>query len=287
MVVPLHLTCEEGGIADLEISKVGPTGAIQPGSQVTYTVRITNTGPSDVPAFDVTDTLPPLQSFVSCFASSGTCGLAASGPPNDVVSWQSDPERDFLVGESQTLWVVAQVDATACGRMRNTAWITTDVEDPNPEDNSAFADTLVKPCPEPGILVTKRLTDPPGPVLVGDILTYEIEMQNIGNWTFGTVYLDDTYDSQKLQLASVSKKHWWHSVGATEGHVSWYDLTDPPPSGYGTGVFEPGVTFVLTVRFKAIGTGLAQNCAMVDGDPIGVEETDKHCVGVRIGLEEL
>jgi len=50
-------------VADLSITKSG--GPVSPGSDVTYTITVTNTGPSDAANVTVADALPPSLTLVS------------------------------------------------------------------------------------------------------------------------------------------------------------------------------------------------------------------------------
>ena len=65
-------------IADLTVNKTGP-GTVDAGQNLTYTITVTNNGPSDASAVVAQDTLPAGVTFV--FASNG--GSAAAG----VVTW--------------------------------------------------------------------------------------------------------------------------------------------------------------------------------------------------------
>ncbi|MEN6551187.1 MAG: DUF11 domain-containing protein, partial [Candidatus Cryosericum sp.] len=72
--------------ADLAITKTAPAGPYQVGTQVSYTVTVTNNGPDSATAVAVSDTLPAQLSLVSSSASVGsysggtwTIGSLASG----------------------------------------------------------------------------------------------------------------------------------------------------------------------------------------------------------------
>src|SRR5262249_19485979 len=74
--------------ADLSVVKTGPATALA-GTDVTYTITVTNNGPNTAPSVTLTDTLPPATTFVAqtglsgvsvgAGAVSGTLGPVASG----------------------------------------------------------------------------------------------------------------------------------------------------------------------------------------------------------------
>ena len=66
-----------GTAADLAIAKDGPV-TITAGGTVTYTITVTNAGPSPAAGVTVTDAVPPGLTVTSAAASPGTCAI---GPP--------------------------------------------------------------------------------------------------------------------------------------------------------------------------------------------------------------
>src|SRR4029077_3408698 len=57
-------------VADLHVTKTGPA-AVAPGTNITYTVTLTNAGPSDAQGVTLTDAVPAGTTFVSATAVSG------------------------------------------------------------------------------------------------------------------------------------------------------------------------------------------------------------------------
>src|SRR6185436_15811596 len=62
-------TVEVTASADLQITKTGPASVV-PGTNVVYTITVTNTGPSDAASVVVTDATPAGLTFVS---NTGDC----------------------------------------------------------------------------------------------------------------------------------------------------------------------------------------------------------------------
>jgi uncharacterized repeat protein (TIGR01451 family) len=63
--------------ADLAITKSGSPNPVKQGQTITYTLGVTNNGPSNATGVTVTDTLPTKVTFVSATPSQGSCSQAA------------------------------------------------------------------------------------------------------------------------------------------------------------------------------------------------------------------
>jgi len=135
-------TTTVNSVADLAITKTDGIGSLVPGTTITYTIVVNNSGPSSVSDAVIKDTLPAAIASAtwSCSASGGSsCGTASgSGDINTTV--------DLAVGGVATFTVVALTEWTAVGSLVNTATITppVDTTDPDPSDNSSTdTDTLL------------------------------------------------------------------------------------------------------------------------------------------------
>lgn len=128
-VTIVQLAAEEPE-ADLAISKTDDPDPVIPGTPLTYTITVTNTGPLDATGVIVTDTLPLTVTFASSSASQGTCSgtniiICNLGTINN--------------GASATVTIV--VTATASGTFTNTASVASAVTDLDMGNNSATAST--------------------------------------------------------------------------------------------------------------------------------------------------
>jgi uncharacterized repeat protein (TIGR01451 family) len=118
--------------ADLEVSLSDDPDPVQVGGLLTYTLTVSNHGPSDATSVVLTDTLPAGVSFVSadpaCSEDSGlvTCALG-----------------DLVSGASQTLHIVVSAPATA-GELFNSAEVAGAEADPDLANNTASATTTVE-----------------------------------------------------------------------------------------------------------------------------------------------
>jgi len=112
-----------GSQADLMVFKTGPP-VVLAGSNLTYTINVTNAGPSPATNVLLKDFLPTNVVFVS--ASGG--GALASG----VITW---PNMSSLPNGGADTFTVT-VTASALGTFTNSAVATSTTPDPNPANNN-------------------------------------------------------------------------------------------------------------------------------------------------------
>jgi uncharacterized repeat protein (TIGR01451 family) len=118
-----------GGIdSDLNILKTGSFD----GSQIIYTVTVTNDGPDDASGVVVTDNLPAEVTYVS-----DDCG-GSNVPP---WTWNIG---DLINGASATCHITVDVTPEFFGPIVNTAMVTADQNDPGPGDESSTSTIVVE-----------------------------------------------------------------------------------------------------------------------------------------------
>ena len=160
-------------VANLAIGKTAPTGVVAAGS-LTYTISVTNFGPSSASSVVVTDALPAGVVFVS--ASGG--GANTSG----VVNWNLG-----ALASGQTSNLTVTVTAPASGTLTNVASVSSPTADTNLLDN-------VTP---PVITTVALLADlqigktAPANVFAASNLTYTISVTNAGPSSASSVVVTD------------------------------------------------------------------------------------------------
>jgi uncharacterized repeat protein (TIGR01451 family) len=124
--------------ADLAVAKTASPSPVRPGQTLTYTITVTNLGPSTVFGFQLTETLPPEFAAGSFTPSAGTYDPATG-------TWSG---LTLAAGESVTLTVTGTVPANLRMVLVNTAVVAppSDTTDDNPSNNSA---TLQVPVQSP------------------------------------------------------------------------------------------------------------------------------------------
>lgn len=161
--------------AGIAISKIDSADPVLAGGSLTYTLFVSNPGPSDALAVVVTDTLPAEVAFVSA-APSQTSG------PNPLV-WNLGT---IPAGGSRTITVVTTVSQNAGGTIFNRAEVSSATPDPDPDDNVDIEPTLVI---SPAIALQKFAD--PTVVLSGAQVQYTYLVTNPGDVPLANVTVAD------------------------------------------------------------------------------------------------
>ena len=165
--------------ADLAITKAAGSATVVAGTQLNYTVVVTNSGPSDAPNVVVVDTLPAGTSFVS---STGGCVEAPAGILTCALG-------DLAAGASTSFNVTVDVDADVpeATVLANLVTVDSEADDPNLGDNSDTADVTV--LTEADLSIDKA-----GPAMVepGMQLAYGLTVTNNGPSDAVNVVVTDT-----------------------------------------------------------------------------------------------
>ena len=150
--------------ADLAITKGRPLQRSL-GANLTYTIVVTNNGPSDAPDATVADPTPTGLTFVSNASACTTAFPCSLGP--------------LPVGQSRTITTTFLVPSNYAGPdpIVNTATVSSTATDPDLTNNSATAATAIIPLFTINVEITK--SGPPS-VTPGTTLVYAITASNNG-----------------------------------------------------------------------------------------------------------
>src|SRR5262245_11385647 len=159
------------GEADLAITKTDSPDPVITGSDLTYTVTVTNNGPDAATSVTVTDSLPAETTFVSCSSTGG--GVCSGSNNNRTVTFAS-----LASGQSETITFVANVNCSVADgtEISNTATVTSFAPDPDLNNNSATATTTAS---NPPPTITNATADPsilwpPNHRMVNVTITYDV-----------------------------------------------------------------------------------------------------------------
>ena len=121
-------------VADLSVSKTDGSATYSPGGSTTYTIVVTNNGPSFVTGATVTDILP--AAITSATWTATYTGTGSTGPASG--SGNISTSVNLASGGTATFIVTANISSTATGNLVNTAsaGVPTGTTDPNPSNNS-------------------------------------------------------------------------------------------------------------------------------------------------------
>jgi uncharacterized repeat protein (TIGR01451 family) len=181
-------TCIEG-LADLQITKVGSPATQDvppPYKQITWTMVVTNNGPSPDTNVQVGDPMPINQTYVSSQTTKGTCTGGA------ILSCSLGT---LQVGESVTITLVTQ--PTSTGKQTNTATVVGDLPETNLENNTASASVLVVGPHVPPVCTRVVVTKP--------------KQLNAGQPA--TLHIMVTKGLSRRAMAGVRVRIWGHGTG--------------------------------------------------------------------------
>lgn len=235
-------------VADVGVTKSHEPARALPGDRMTWTLVVTNTGPSVADDVVVVDTLP---------AGVGGIAVDAADPwACEVVERTVTCTRATLgVGQQATVTVAASVEATE-GAIDNTVTVSTASSDPNP-DNDSFTDPLTV-APWVDLALTKTLVSTS--LTPGGTATYRIEVVNNGHSAArDPIVVTDTPQAGLSDLAG-SGPGW----ACTRDGSALVCTTD---ADLGPGERAPVLTVTATVSARAGGS--VANSASV---PVGATD---------------
>ncbi|MET8980910.1 hypothetical protein ABZX85_35445 [Streptomyces sp. NPDC004539] len=249
----------------LTLTKAGSATSYQPGQAFSYTVTLTNAGPSVAAGVSVADTLP-LQNRNfrwTCAASSGSaCG--AAGGSGDLAD-----RPTVAVGGTLTYVLSGNVTAGAHGQVTNTATVTvpSGTEDVNCRSTCTASVTVDGPD------VTLVKTSSPQGAKPGATVTYTVTATNNGKgdasaFTF-TDDLSDVVDDATFVNGSIDSGAGRGTYDSGAKKLTW---TGPVAAGR-----TATVTYRVTVNVPPAGNGVLNNALTAPGTNCETGTTDDSC----------
>ncbi|MEM7342920.1 MAG: DNRLRE domain-containing protein [Chloroflexota bacterium] len=154
-------------VTDLSVTKLATPNPVSAGQLLTYTLFITNYGPSDGTGIVVTDTLPAGITFHETMSSSSCTG-------NSSLVTCAIGALNQGVGVQQT--IVITVNSSTLGFLTNQATVAGVEADTAPANNSTVITTTI--VTEADVALSKIAS--PNPVIAGELLTYTLSFTNYG-----------------------------------------------------------------------------------------------------------
>src|SRR6202022_4059035 len=229
--------------ADIAVAKIASSGTVTVGSNVTFTITVTNNGPSDATGVQITDLLPAGLAFVSATPSQGT--YTSGTGLWDIGAISS--------GASVTLALTATVTAT--GSLTNTATKTAENEtDPVAANNSASV-TITGQAPD--LTIAKSHV---GSFVRGSTGSYTVTVSNIGAVaSSGLVTVSDTLPAG-LTPSTASGTGWTCGIAGQT-------VTCTRSDALGAAASYPVITITVAVS-QAATTPLTNTATVAGGNEV-------------------
>ncbi|AOR23341.1 DUF7507 domain-containing protein [Clostridium taeniosporum] len=216
-------------LADVSVVKTANPINVNRGDVVTYTIVVSNAGPSDAQSVSLADVVPSEL-------------LNPEFSINNGVSWNiwSNPYSigTLTAGTSKTIFIRGTISNTAIGTVNNTATVSSSTPDPNPDNNTSSASIEVNYADlvAPGNFVKavdKQYAD------IGDEITYTINVTNTGNTIANNVVITDPIPNGTSYVSG--------------SLIASAPVTGTPAGGINvTNGIAPGATLTLSYKVKVI-----------------------------------
>jgi uncharacterized repeat protein (TIGR01451 family) len=187
--------------ADLAVTKTATPDPVLAGNNITYTVTVTNNGPSAASTVVLTDTLSTSTTYVSSGTTPAgwTCVTPAVGSTGAIVCSNASVAN----GASATFTFVAKVIAGTAPAtvITNSVGVSTTTTDPTSANNTATASVTVTSPSQADMAITMIAT--PEPVTQGNSLVYALTISNNGPASADNVVVTDTLPSAVTYVSSL------------------------------------------------------------------------------------
>jgi uncharacterized repeat protein (TIGR01451 family) len=249
--------------ADLVVTKTGTPDPVLAGSNLIYTITVTNDGPDAAADVTLTDDLPASTAFVSFTAPAGwTATTPATGGTGTITA--ANPS--LAAGATGSFTLVITINSATPGGavVTNTATIGSSTADPDPDNNSSkeVVDLAVLRA---DLAVSE--SDSQDPILAGNNLAYTVAVINNGPNDAGDVTLTDVIPANTTFVSFTAPAGWTVTTPAVGG-TGTVTAINPSLAAAVTGSF----TLVLSVNPGTWVGGMLTNTATIassttDPDP--------------------
>ncbi|HTU14734.1 MAG TPA: VWA domain-containing protein [Solirubrobacterales bacterium] len=224
------ITCNK---PNLSVVKTG-NGPVSAGSDVEFTVQVSNAGPGTARSVTLNDPLP------SGTAAAWSISSQPGGNPCSIAgNTLSCSFGDLAPAASATVKVKAPTSNQACTTYDNTATASS-TNSPNATDDASIV------CNKPNLSVVKTGN---GPVSAGEDIEYTLQVSNAGPGTAGSVSLTDPLPAGTAGTWTISSQPGGNPCSITAGNLNC-----------AFGDLAPGAS--VTVKVKAATSG--QACTTYD-----------------------
>ena len=236
--------------ADLSVSKSGNPNPVFAGNVITYTIQVNNQGPDEAQNVIITDAVP-------ASVLSPTFSIDGGTTWNE---WTGSYEYGNLASGSNFVLLLSGVvdPATQSIQIENTVTVSSDIFDPNPNNNSDTEITGINISAD--LSITKVESE--NPAVAGEELIYTLTITNLGPSNAQSVQVSDNVPSALLTPEF-----------STDNGQSWAAWSSP----YALGTLETGDTFVVLIR-GTLNPALANNTLLTNTATVSSSTPDPNLV---------
>ena len=262
-------------LADLQIVKTDGTPTYTPGAPVTYTIAVTNLGPTAVAGAQVVDLFPAQVSTVTWTAAftNGSGTASGSGNINQAIT--------LGVGGTAIYTVTAATLPTATGTLVNTATVTapSNRTDPNPANNTSTDTNL--PVLQADLSVTK--TDASATYVPGLGTVYTVVVRNNGPSFVTGATVVDTFAASFTGVAWTAVFAGAGSTGVGSGSGNINQVINLASGGTATYTITASISSTATVAITNTVT-VAPPVGTLDPNLANNTATDTNTATPRVNL---
>ena len=232
-----EITTPVSCLADISMIKTEDANPVLAGDELTYSLLVTNNGPSDAVNVIINDVVPTIIQNV---VYSDNDGASWHG-------WNGSYEINSLSGKSSvTILIKGTLSNHATGNIINTATATSDTPDSDLSNNSSYQVTLINT--EADLRVTKTASKQK--VRRGDTLTYTIVVENLG-----------PTDAQNVTLTDILPVGLNSAEFSVDEGITWREWNNV----YFVGLLEVNADLTIFIRGKVTSgaVGVLSNTAYV------------------------
>jgi uncharacterized repeat protein (TIGR01451 family) len=212
--------------ADVSIVKTAAPEPVTQGTNLTYTLMVSNAGPAVAQNVSISDNIPSTTSFVSTSTPQGSCSTTAINVTTPYASTLQVNCSLGSIGVGQDVVVTINVTAatfSASSLTTNTATVTSTTSDPNLANNTSTATSTIQSTTAVGLSSFQAFHQADGSVLL-EWHTHE-ESRNLGFY----VYREDTAGRHRVSSSLIVGSALLLRSSRPQHAAKTYRWIDPQP----------------------------------------------------------